>query len=182
MFNKPIIGIMATSLEGTIAKDGAIPWYYPDDLTHFKQLTKGQIMVMGRKTFETMPDSIFTDRVAIIFSRKPFLPRNSKYINVHNIKDFFSVIKFLDKQKIIMVGGAEIAHLFLQENLITEFILTKINKSYLGDTHLNLAFFENWSKEILNSNDNYTIMRLIPNYLQNNKNMSEKSQNEIKKI
>ena len=68
------------------------------------------------------------------------------------------------------------------ENLITEFILTKINKSYLGDTNLNLAFFENWSKEILNSNDNYTIMRLIPNYLQNNKNMSEKSQNEIKKI
>lgn len=46
--------IVATDQEGGFGKDGKIPWYHPEDLKHFKEITTGNICLMGRKTYEDM--------------------------------------------------------------------------------------------------------------------------------
>lgn len=47
--------IYARSANGVIGKDNAMPWHLPEDLAHFKQLTQGSAVVMGRKTWDSLP-------------------------------------------------------------------------------------------------------------------------------
>lgn len=60
-----------------------------------------------------------------------------------------------------MIGGAQIAHLFLEHDLISEFIITEIHKPYKGDVYFNLALLDGWNKTILIETKDYTICRLI---------------------
>jgi dihydrofolate reductase len=51
-----MILIAAVAKNGVIGKDNALPWHLPEDLKHFKQLTTGQAVIMGRKTWESLPE------------------------------------------------------------------------------------------------------------------------------
>ena len=64
------IGIMAATNEGVIAKGNVLPWNYPEELDHFRSTTDGHNIIMGRKTYEAMPQGIFSSRKAIIFCKK----------------------------------------------------------------------------------------------------------------
>jgi dihydrofolate reductase len=67
--------IYAKSLNGAIGKDGAIPWSIPEDLARFKKLTEGHVVVMGRKTWESLPRKMRLDsgglpnRINVILTR-----------------------------------------------------------------------------------------------------------------
>jgi dihydrofolate reductase len=65
------IGIMAATNEGVIGKGNALPWNYPEELEHFRSTTHGHTIIMGRKTYEALPEGIFSSRKAIIFSKNP---------------------------------------------------------------------------------------------------------------
>src|SRR5436190_5277929 len=56
MMNRPRITlVVARAQNGVIGRDGKLPWHLPADLKRFKALTMGSVMVMGRKTFESLP-------------------------------------------------------------------------------------------------------------------------------
>ncbi len=74
-----IIGIMAVDPNGVIGINNDLPWRYPSEFKHFCQVTDKQIIVMGRKTFETVPQSILKNRTPIVFSR------NKCLIEVQNV-------------------------------------------------------------------------------------------------
>ncbi len=159
-----IIGIMSATKDGIIGLNGTLPWHYPEDLKFFEQTTFNKTIIMGRKTYESVPSKIFFDRNALALS-----------YNIHYKSDnalfFYSVkelLSYLLKNKIyvsFMIGGAQIAHLFLQNNLISKFFLTEINRYYRGDTYLNLEYFKNWTKKRMYSNQDYNVYQLInPEY------------------
>jgi dihydrofolate reductase len=50
----PLALIVAVARDGIIGRDGALPWHLPEDLRHFKRLTRGHAIVMGRRTFESI--------------------------------------------------------------------------------------------------------------------------------
>ena len=56
-----------------------------------------------------------------------------------------------------MIGGGQIANLFLEKNLISEFYLTEINNDYYGDSSINLDYFKLMQKEEIKKTDNYKI-------------------------
>ena len=60
--------IVATDLNGCIGKDGKMPWHIPADLKRFKELTTGGVVVMGRKTFESLGCKPLPDRMNIVLS------------------------------------------------------------------------------------------------------------------
>ena len=157
-----IVGIMAATATGVIGKDNGLPWNYPEELDHFRMLTKGHRMIMGQRTFETTPTDLFLERTPIVFSQEDSF-KNPYGCTVRDLEECLTLIQtFQDSGKIFMIGGAEIAHLFLEAALISSFILTKIHHPYPGDTYLNLKFCEGWSEEILTSNLLYTIIHLTP--------------------
>src|SRR5699024_12595135 len=62
--------IWAQSLDGVIGLDWAMPWDVPADLQHFKQMTMSQVLIMGRRTWSSFPDSVrpLTGRTSIVVS------------------------------------------------------------------------------------------------------------------
>ncbi len=61
--------LVAVSPEGIIGKDNSIPWHYSEDLKRFKSLTLGKTVIMGRKTWESLPVKPLPDRRNIVITR-----------------------------------------------------------------------------------------------------------------
>ncbi len=154
-----IIGIMASTASGIIGKGSALPWKYPEELEHFRKITGSQVMVMGRKTFESAPNSLFK-QTPIVFSKNKSTGNSKPCTVVESIDNFLEHIRSIQCHKVFMIGGSEIAELFLKNNLISEFILTKIHKNYEGDVSMDLSFFDKWQQILLTQTKDYTIYKL----------------------
>jgi dihydrofolate reductase len=128
--NNCITLIAAASENNVIGKDNKLIWHLSDDLKHFKELTKGHCVIMGRKTFESMPKAL-PNRTNIVITRKhDYVARDA--IVVHSIHEALERAKE-DKQPFI-VGGGEI---YSQSILISDRIeLTRVHTEIEGD-----AFF-----------------------------------------
>jgi dihydrofolate reductase len=150
---------MACDPRGLIGKDNVLPWHCPEEQAHFRHTIQGQVMVMGRKTFEATPKTILDDSHCIVFSKVPH-ENVSDCTFVSSIESFQN-ISVPSHQQIFMIGGAEIAHLFLRHNLIQEFILSKMHQTYEGNIFLNLALLDYWPASILQEAQDYTIHRLL---------------------
>ncbi len=157
-FSKQIIGIMAATEHGVIGCDNDLPWCYPEELEHFRKMTESHVIIMGRKTYDTTPQLLMSNRHAVVLSRNGDLSlENAKVVT--SLNDCLAYIDGLSAQcKIFMIGGAQIAHLFLANGLISSFVLTKIHKPYPGDVCLDLSYFKTWSRSILKRHDHYTLL------------------------
>ncbi|XVN42213.1 MAG: dihydrofolate reductase [Candidatus Rickettsia vulgarisii] len=110
--NKEIISIMATTEQGVIGCNNILPWNYPEEMEHFRSTTKGHIVVMGKGTYDTPPESLSINRDFIVFSHDPNLTSNYAKI-VNSLDEFLQYIQSLETtKKIFMIGRASIAHLF----------------------------------------------------------------------
>lgn len=69
MKNRKIIGIMACDSQGVIGNKGQMPWSYTKEFEYFYQTVKNNIIVMGRKTFDSIPAKILKNCICIVFSR-----------------------------------------------------------------------------------------------------------------
>ena len=104
--------IVAMNNKGVIGIDNKIPWYIPEDLKHFSKITKHSIVIMGRKTYDSLPTGPLPNRVNIILSREPraTMDRNVIFTNSEYI---FSILKhYPPDMKIFVIGGSDIYKLF----------------------------------------------------------------------
>ena len=127
--------IVALSLNNVIGVMNKIPWYIPEDLIHFKEKTINNVIIMGRKTFESLGTKApLSDRVNIVITTNPDKYTSTKnliFIDVNGIDD---IIKNY-KSKIFVIGGSEIYKLFIDK--ITEILITEIQQNYTGDVYFN---------------------------------------------
>lgn len=107
--------IAAAGLNNEIGKDNKLPWRIPDDLKNFKALTSGKVIVMGRKTWESLGYKPLPNRHHVILTRKQGgVPDIDGVLNLKG--DMGSVIEFLKKEvvekdypkEIFIIGGVEI--------------------------------------------------------------------------
>lgn len=121
--------IYARASNGTIGRDNRLPWHIPADLKHFKALTLGKPMIMGRKTFESFPSPL-PGRRHIVLTRDTGWARDGAEV-AHSVDE---ALAMAGEQEIAVVGGAEIYALFLP--LATRVELTEIDLDVEGDTHM----------------------------------------------
>jgi len=119
----------------SIGKNGILPWYLPEDLIHFREKTNNHILVMGRKTFDSLPTGPLKNRIHIVISRSP-----SKYechddsVLFTNMENSISTVTKIQKhtgKKVFVIGGADIYRLFLDYCNIIH--LTRIHCDSGGD-------------------------------------------------
>ncbi len=112
-----------------IGKDNSLIWHFPDDLKHFKKLTSGHHIIMGRKTFESVGRPL-PNRTNIIITRQK--DYHAEGCLVADSLDAALALVENDEQPFI-VGGAEIYKLALEKANTIE--LTLIKADYEGDTY-----------------------------------------------
>jgi len=101
-----IIFIYACDLKGAIGKDGDLPWKQSTDLQHFKRVTLGGTIVMGRKTWESLPGKL-PGRRSIVMSR-------SQRDDVE-VMSYDEVLLLSQEQDVYIIGGGEIYRLFIDD-------------------------------------------------------------------
>lgn len=124
--------IYARAKNGTIGKDGALPWYIPNDLKHFKALTmgadgKGRPMIMGRKTFESLP-GLLPGRPHIVLTQN----KSWRAEGAQTAGTLDEAIKLAGEGAMTVVGGAAIYNAFMPRAATIE--MTQIHADYVGDT------------------------------------------------
>jgi dihydrofolate reductase len=158
MIFEKILGIAACDLKGVIGKNGKLPWHYPEDLKHFSDTTFGSPMIMGYSTFLSLPSHYFDERVTIVFTRqKRQFNQNLNIIFISSITEFLALERSF--KDLYVIGGAEIFNLFLKENLIEEFILTKLKNLYEGDSFFPLPLLNDWSHLKIRETSVFSIYR-----------------------
>jgi dihydrofolate reductase len=125
---KPAITlIVARAQNGVIGRAGTLPWHIPADLRRFKALTMNSVMIMGRKTFESLP-GLLPGRRHIVLTRD----RNWSAEGVEVAHDVEGALRLADNQPVSVIGGADIFSLFLP--LAGRIELTEVLEEVAGDT------------------------------------------------
>jgi dihydrofolate reductase len=125
-----IVLIYARAANGTIGREGDLPWRLPADLKHFKALTLGKPMIMGRKTFDSLP-GLLPGRRNIVLTRGEGLGEGVE--RAGSIEEALALASAAnDTGEIAVIGGAAIYALFMP--LADRIELTQIHADYEGDT------------------------------------------------
>ena len=98
--------VVAAATNNAIGKDGKLPWHLPNDMKHFKNITWGMPVVMGRKTFESLGKPL-AGRKNIVITRHPQWKAEGVVV-VKNIDNALFVAKETDAKEIMVIGGGEI--------------------------------------------------------------------------
>ena len=137
--------IAATDLRFGIGKDGSLLFKIPEDLRLFKQLTTGNIVLMGRKTFESIGCRSLSDRINIVISSTKKY-ENEGVIAFDNLETAveYSKQNFSDKD-LYVIGGGQVYEECIK--YADEIILTKYNKVYEDvDTYFPVDIMDNFSE------------------------------------
>ncbi len=129
MIHPEIILVVARARNGVIGANGDLPWHISADLRHFKQITKGRPMIMGRKTFDSLP-GILEGRRHIVLTRDTSWEEDGAEV-AHNAQD---ALKRANGPHVCIIGGAEIYRLFI--GLADKVELTEVHVDAAGDTVL----------------------------------------------
>ena len=121
--------IYARAANGTIGKDGTMPWHIPADLKRFKALTMGHAMIMGRKTFESFPSPLPGRRHIVLTRDTDWHAEGAEVAHSHA-----DALQMAGDEPVAIIGGAEIYRLFEKDAERIE--LTRIHADYAGDTFM----------------------------------------------
>ena len=132
-----IVLVVAYDEDFAIAKNGSIPWHLAEDLKHFKALTWGHVVIMGRKTWESLPDRFrpLPGRINVVISKNPPECQSDDVHWVSSIEEAVEVSEELSEGKdVYVIGGAQIYIEFLERGLTNCVIATEVRGTHGGDT------------------------------------------------
>lgn len=121
--------IYARASNGTIGRDGKLPWHIPADLKRFKALTMSKPMIMGRKTFESFPNPL-PGRRHIVLTRDAAWRAEGAEV-AHSAE---AALALAGNGDVAVIGGAEVNALFLP--LARRVELTEVHAAVEGDTFM----------------------------------------------
>ena len=121
--------IWAQTVNGVIGADGVMPWHLPEDLAHFRTVTRGGAVIMGRRTWDSLPERFrpLPGRQNVVITRQQDWAAAGAFA-AHNFDDALA----LAEGPVWVIGGAEIYRLALAHANVLE--VTEIDASIAGDT------------------------------------------------
>jgi dihydrofolate reductase len=126
----PLHLIYARSRNNVIGKNGDLPWHLPEDLAHFKRTTLGQAVVMGRVTWESIPEKFrpLPGRKNVVVSRQAGYPALGASV-VSSLQDALAI--FPANEVVWLIGGAQLYAQALP--LASQVVVTEIDADFEGD-------------------------------------------------
>ena len=111
-----------------IGKDGDLPWHYSEDLKRFKRLTLGHVLIMGRRTYESIGAKPLPGRTNVVISR------SKKYENCETFVSLDDALGYYKNEEMIFIGGG--ASLYEATIERADYLyITNIHRDVEGDTY-----------------------------------------------
>ncbi|MBV1928261.1 MAG: dihydrofolate reductase [Gammaproteobacteria bacterium] len=130
-----------------IGKDNGLPWRVAGDLANFKKVTDGEIVIMGRKTFESLPNGALPNRLNIVVSRNEDYDAGTDAWTFHDVQEALDYCDFhmaRSGKDVYIIGGAEIYA--ATDHLVDEKIITLVKSNKMCDTFLPENYMDNIDK------------------------------------
>jgi dihydrofolate reductase len=131
--------IVAMDAARGIGIDNTLPWRLPEDLAHFKRLTSGHAIIMGRKTFDSI-GRVLPNRRHIVITRNT----GWKHDNVHVVHSLDEAVREAGGSPAYIIGGGEIFSASM--DLADQLIVTEINKTFTCDAFFPPIDGEKWAE------------------------------------
>ncbi len=127
--------IAALDANNGIGKDNDLMWNLPTDMQFFKDTTKGHVVIMGRKNYDSIPEKYrpLPGRTNVVLSRQAHFEAEGCLV-YDSLATCLQNLELQDGQKAFIIGGAQIYALALESGLVKEIFLTHIDKTYGADT------------------------------------------------
>lgn len=122
-----------------IGKNNKLLCHLPSDLKRFKKLTTGHTVVMGRKTFESLPNGALPNRRNIVLTRNKSYTAEGAEI-IHSTKEVHSLCK--SEEMVFIIGGEEIYKLFIEQSSFL--FITRIHHQFEADAYFPEFDKDNW--------------------------------------
>lgn len=137
-----LAAIVAMARNRVIGIHNQLPWHLPADLQHFKSITTGHAILMGRKTYESIGKPL-PNRLNIILTRDPHYQATG-CTAVQSLEAGIQVAKQQEKEHLFIIGGADIFRQTLP--FISRLYLTIIHHEFTGDTYFPVFETEAWEE------------------------------------
>ena len=141
MAKTPLLTIIAAAAENNaLGKDNDLIWHISEDLRRFKRLTSGHAIIMGRKTFESMPKALPNRTNIVLTNKKDYQPEGVTVVNT--LEDALTLVKN-DSQPFI-IGGGEIYRLFMP--YCDRIELTRVHHNFEADVFFPEIDLNQWEE------------------------------------
>ncbi|MEK7573190.1 MAG: dihydrofolate reductase [Patescibacteria group bacterium] len=138
--NSRVSIIVAIDEKRGIGKNNSIPWHLSADLKRFKALTTGHTIIMGRKTWDSLPRKPLPDRINMIITRNSDLEVPDG-VNVNNsLEEALIEARENEQEEIFIIGGAQIFREAIDKGVVDRLYLTQVEGDFECDT-----FFPDYS-------------------------------------
>lgn len=137
--------IVAMDLDRGIGKNNDLMWHLPADMKFFKETTSGQIVVMGRKNYESIPERFrpLPNRENVVLTRNEDFKAEGCIV-FHSMDACLDYYKNEEERTIFIIGGGEIYRQALALDAVDEMYITHVNKAYAADTFFPEFELKNW--------------------------------------
>lgn len=126
--------VWAEDEERLIGNEGSLPWHLPAEMRHFVKVTTGDIVVMGRKSYESIPKPPLKNRLNIVLTRNKDYQAEGAVI-CHSKEELLEYLNEKKIQKAVhIIGGNSIFKLFMDE--VSVLYRTVIHETFKGDTYM----------------------------------------------
>lgn len=183
MEEKPykVKAIVAYTKEGRVIGNGDdMPWYLPEDFKHFKKTTSNAPIIMGRKTWDSLPKKPLPNRINFVVSRnkskgiteavvgiEPPDPKTEPLYtrNIENALGMMMNHEWLEchlghvPDTIWVIGGQQIYEYCLKKDILDEIVATEIKKEYDGDKFFPKLEEGKWERQVESDNDDFQVVR-----------------------
>ncbi|MGF1642084.1 MAG: dihydrofolate reductase [Thiotrichales bacterium] len=133
--------IAAIAHGGVLGRDNVMPWHLPADLKHFRALTVGKPIIMGRRTFESLGGRLLPERLNIILTRDTAFRVDGAVV----ANDVAAALAAAEPAgEVMIIGGAEVYRLFLAR--AQRLYLTEIDAAIDGDTYFPSYDRDDWTE------------------------------------
>lgn len=132
--------VVAAATNNVIGKDGKMPWHLPNDMKHFKNVTWGMPIVMGRKTFDSLGKALPGRKNIVITRQQGWKADNT--VAVKNIEDALFVAHETDANEVMVIGGGEIYKALFDK--AQRIYLTRVEAEPEGDTFFPVLVQGQW--------------------------------------
>jgi dihydrofolate reductase len=137
----PVTILAAVARNGVIGVGGGLPWHFPDELRLFKETTLGHVLVMGRRTYESIGRPL-PGRTTIVVTRRPeWSPGSAEVVVAHGLEEALERATAID-DGVFVVGGGELYAAALP--LADRLALTFVDEEPEGDTTFPAVDWGEW--------------------------------------